>query len=64
MILDIYRAGFSRISVFSPSTDVDSSWLPVKKYIEKEVKVQRADEDPIYFDHYDLDALHDLGYSA
>ena len=35
MILDIYRDCFSRIYIFSPSIDVDSTWLLVKKYIEK-----------------------------
>ena len=60
MILDIYRDCCSRIYVFSLSIDVDSSWLPVKKYIENEMKVQRTDEDPIYFDNYDLGALHDI----
>ena len=31
MILDIYRDCFSRIYIFSPSIDVDQTWLPVKK---------------------------------
>ena len=35
MILDIYRDCFSRIYIFSPSIEVDSTWLPVKQYIEK-----------------------------
>ena len=35
MILDIYKGCFSRIYIFSPSIDVDSTWLPVKEYIEK-----------------------------
>jgi predicted AAA+ superfamily ATPase len=39
MILDIYKNCFSRIYIFSPSIDVDSTWLPVKKYIEEEMKV-------------------------
>ena len=60
MILDIYKICFERIYIFSPSIDVDSSWLPVKKYIEKEMKVQHTEEEPIYFDHYDPEALHDI----
>ena len=48
------------IYIFSISIYVDSSWLPVKKYIEKEMKVQHTEEEPIYFDHYDPDALHDI----
>jgi DNA replication protein DnaC len=31
MILNIYRNCFTRIYIFSPSIDVDSTWLPVKK---------------------------------
>lgn len=57
MILDIYRDCFSRIYIFSPSIDVDQTWEPVKKYIEKEMKVKHSPEEPIYFDHYDPEAL-------
>ncbi|MFM7980663.1 MAG: hypothetical protein ACKPKO_15225 [Candidatus Fonsibacter sp.] len=57
MLLEIYKNCFERIYIFSPSIDVDSSWLPVKKYIEKEMKAQPTEEKPIYFDHYDPDAL-------
>jgi len=60
MILDIYRDCFSRIYIFSPSIDVDTTWLPVKKYIESEMKVKHTDEEPIYFNHYDPEALHKI----
>ena len=53
MVLDIYRDCFSRIYTFSPSINVDSTWIPVKEYIEKQMKVKRSKEDPICFDHYD-----------
>ena len=53
MVLDIYRDCFSRIYIFSPSINVDSTWIPVKEYIEKQMKVKSSKEDPIYFDHYD-----------
>ncbi|MFM7984562.1 MAG: hypothetical protein ACKPKO_35070, partial [Candidatus Fonsibacter sp.] len=49
MILEIYKNCFERIYIFSPSIYVASSWLFVKKYIEKEMKVQNTDEEPIYF---------------
>ena len=58
MILDIYRNCFSRIYIFSPSIDVDSTWIPVKDYIEKDMKVQNTKEEPIFFDHYDPENLH------
>ena len=35
MILDIYKGCFSRIFIFSPSINVDATWLPVKEHIEK-----------------------------
>jgi tRNA A37 threonylcarbamoyladenosine biosynthesis protein TsaE len=60
MILDIYRACFSRIYIFSPSIDVDHTWKPVKKYISEEMKVVHSDEEPIYFDHYDPSALANI----
>ena len=28
--------------------------------IENDMKVQHTDEDPIYFDHYDSEALHEI----
>ena len=58
MILDIYRDCFSRIYIFSPSIEVDSTWLPVKQYIEKDMNVQNTKEEPIYFDHYDPQNLN------
>ena len=33
------------------------TWKPVKDYIEKHMKVRHTAEEPIYFDHYDPDAL-------
>ena len=60
MILDIYKNCFNRVYIFSPSIEVDASWLPVKRYIENEMSVKHTDEDPIYFDHCDAEALHDI----
>ena len=58
MILDIYKDCFSRIYIFSPSIEVDSSWIPVKEYINKHIELEPDEE--IYFDHYDPKALHDI----
>ena len=42
MIIDIYKHLFERIYIFSPSIDVDyQTWLPVKKYIKKRIKIRR-----------------------
>jgi len=60
VILDIYRDCFSRMFIFSPSIEVDMTWRPVKEYIEKHMKVKHTAEEPIYFDHYDPDALANI----
>ena len=59
MILDIYRGCFDRIYIFSPSVNVDKTWVPVKEYIEKSQKVDPQKEQ-IYFDHYDPEALESI----
>jgi len=62
MILDIYRGCFEKIYVFSPSVYLDGTWLPVKDYIENEMKVKHTKEDLIYFDEYipsDLEKIID-----
>ena len=55
-----YWTYISRINVSSLAFDVDSSWLPVKRYIEKDMKVQHTDEDPVFLDHYDPESLHEI----
>ena len=60
MILDIYRDCFSRVLIFSPSIEVDMTWKPVKDYIGKHMKVRHTAEEPIYFDHYDPEALANI----
>ena len=60
MILDIYRDCFDQIYLFSPSINVDHTWLPVKKYIEETMKIKHTDANPIYFDHYDAEQLHNI----
>ena len=56
-ILDIYRDCFCRIFILSSSIKVDMTWRPVKDYIKKHTKVRHTAEEPIYFDHYDPEAL-------
>ena len=31
-----------------------------KTYIENDMKVKHADDDPIHVDHYDAEALHEI----
>jgi GTPase SAR1 family protein len=64
MILDIYRDCFERIYIWSPSVFVDHSWEPVKKYIEKELKIN-TEKEKTYFDEYnhaDLENVIDTQY--
>ena len=56
LILDVYRNCFSRIYIFSPSINVDSVWLPVKKYIEHEMKINTKEEQ-CYFEEYNSNDL-------
>ena len=58
MIIDIYKGLFERIYIFSPSIDVDmQTWLPVKDYIEKSLKLKETDDEQFYFSEYDPEAL-------
>ena len=60
LITDIYRGAFERIYIFSPSIFVDYSWIPVRDYIEKELKLTQTEDDPFYFDHYSEEALQNI----
>ena len=51
MILDIYKNVFSRVYIFSPSIEVDSIWLPVKKYIREELGVD-TEKEKCWFDEF------------
>ena len=58
LILDIYRGCFSRIYIFSPSIDIDDTWLPVKKYIEEELTT--TEDEQIYFDDFNGEAVQHI----
>ena len=60
LILNVYKNCFSRIYIFSPSIDVDSTWIPVKKYIQDEMKVEHTDKEPLFFDQYSADSLNNI----
>ena len=59
MVLNIYKNCFSRIYIFSPSINVDSVWLPVKKYIEHEMKIDTKKEQ-CYFEEYNSSDLKNI----
>ena len=58
MILDICKGCFSRIYIWSPSTEVDNTWLPVKHYIRDHIKLN--DREKCYFDSYDPSELESI----
>ena len=55
MTLDIYTGCFSRIYIWSPSINVDSTWKPVKDYIRDTIKPN--DREKCYFDSYEPSEL-------
>jgi hypothetical protein len=60
LILDVYRGCFERVYIFSPSVNVDSAWLPVKKHLLEERKMAEKTEDKLFFDEYDPEALQKI----
>ena len=56
MILDIYRGALERIFLWSPSVNLDSIWLPVKKYIKEGLKVD-TDKEPCWWDEFNVEDL-------
>ena len=58
MILDIYRDCFSRVYVWSPSINVDSTWKPVKDYFQNHIKPN--DIEKMYFDSHEPSELEQV----
>ena len=58
MTLDIYRDCFSRICIWSPSINVDSTWGPIKDYIRDHIKP--SDREKCYFDSYGPSGLEQV----
>ena len=56
IILDIYKNVFSRVYIWSPSIEVDSIWLPVKKYIKQQMKVN-TDKEKCWFEEFNVEDL-------
>ena len=46
--------------MFSPSIDVDRTWVPVKTYIEDVMKVKETDDEKLYFSDYNPDDLEKI----
>ena len=58
MVLDIFRDCFSRVYVWSPSINVDSTWKPVKDYTRDHIKP--SDRETCYFDSYEPSELEQV----
>ena len=56
LILDVYRDCCSRSFIFSPSVNTDPTFVEVKKYIRKDMKVDDTKEQ-VYFEHYNPEEL-------
>jgi hypothetical protein len=59
MILRLYRDAWERIYIFSPSVHIDSTWAPVKDYIENDMKVDGSKE-PFFFDTWQPEVLNEI----
>ena len=59
MLVRLYNGCWARIYVFSPSLDLDSAWLPVKKYVEDGLKVDPKKEK-CFYSEWDPAALQDI----
>ena len=51
LLIRMYRGGFQRIIVASPSVHLDSAWQPVKDYVRTVMGV--PEEEECFFDHWD-----------
>ena len=49
MILDIYKGCFSRIYIWSPSIEIDSTWEPVKTIISEIILNQAIEKSVVLF---------------
>ena len=59
LILEQYRGCFARIYVFSPSVDIDMTWVPVKTFVERELGVD-TDKEPCFFSEWDPPQLEKI----
>lgn len=56
LLLWQYRSTFERLFIWSPSIDIDATWLPVKKYVSDVLKVD-TDKEQCFFSEWDPAAL-------
>ena len=59
MILDIYKGCFERIYIFSPSVSIDSTWTPVREYLNKTINLSE-NEPQLFYDTNDQESLEQI----
>ena len=67
LVLDIYRNCFERVIIFSPSINLDNTWLPVKQYLKTELHQVENDSSKFYYEEYheaDLMRIIDLQFKV
>ena len=55
----LISGAIKKIYIFSPSINIDDGWIPVKKYIEKDLGVN-TERERAYYDEWDEAALRDI----
>ena len=59
ILLDVMRGAYQKIYLFSPSADLDATWLPVKRYAREELG-QDQRKEPWYFTDWDEGKLQEI----
>ena len=59
ILLDIMRGAYDKIFLFSPSADLDGTWLPVKRYAREKLG-QDQHKEPWYFHEWSDAKLQEI----
>ena len=60
LILNVYRDCFEKIFIFSPTIHLDNNWDTVKDYISNKLKINRTEDDPVYFDTFNEEQMKNI----
>ena len=58
LALKFWRGCFSRIYLFSPTSDVDHTWSPLLSYIRKELNVEESEQ--VFFNTFSEQKLEEI----
>ena len=59
LVLKVYRNGFERIYIVSPTATIDEAYRKINKYVETELKIEDNKEQHV-FDEYNPEALQNI----